>query len=167
MDKIISKYVLMKRRKFIQKTMAGAAGAYLVPSIVPASVFGKNAPGNKINIGQIGCGRIARDHDIRETIKYDDARLVAVSDVDRNRMAEGKKLIEDYYTGKLGENSAKVKMYGDYHEMLADPDIDAVIISTPDHWHSQPAMEAALAGKDIYLQKPTSLTIRRAGSSVI
>ena len=53
--------------------MAGTAGAYLVPTIVPASVFGKNAPGNKINIGQIGCGRIARTHDITETIKYDDA----------------------------------------------------------------------------------------------
>ena len=149
----------MKRRSFIQKTMAGTAGAYLVPTIVPASVFGKNAPGDKINIGQIGCGRIARGHDITETIKYDDARLVAVSDVDRNRMADGKKLIEDYYGRKAGENYMKVKMYEDYHEMLADPDIDAVIISTPDHWHSQPAMEAALAGKDIYLQKPTSLTI--------
>jgi len=149
----------MKRRSFIHKAMAGTAGAYLVPTIVPASVFGKNAPGNKINIGQIGCGRIARGHDITETIKYEDARLVAVSDVDRNRMADGKKLIEDYYGRKTGEDYMKVKMYEDYHEMLADPDIDAVIISTPDHWHSQPAMEAALAGKDIYLQKPTSLTI--------
>jgi Predicted dehydrogenases and related proteins len=53
-----------------------------------------------------------------------------------------------------------VKQYGDYREMLLDKDIDAVIISTPDHWHSQPAMEAALAGKHIYVQKPTSLTIK-------
>ena len=67
----------MKRRSFIKKATAGTAGAYLVPTIVPASVFGKNAPGNKINIGQIGCGRIARGHDITETIKYDDARLNA------------------------------------------------------------------------------------------
>jgi hypothetical protein len=50
-------------------------------------------------------------------------------------------------------------MYDDYHDMLNNKDIDAVIISTPDHWHSQPALEAALAGKDVYLQKPTSLTI--------
>ncbi len=47
----------------------------------------------------------------------------------------------------------------DYRDMLNDKDIDAVMISTPDHWHSQPAMEAAMAGKDIYLQKPTSLTV--------
>ena len=51
-------------------------------------------------------------------------------------------------------------MYGDYREMLMDKDIDAVLISTPDHWHSQPAIEAAMAGKDIYLQKPTSLTVQ-------
>src|SRR5690625_290136 len=50
-------------------------------------------------------------------------------------------------------------MHQDYRDLLSDPSIDAVVISTPDHWHAQPAMEAALAGKDIYLQKPTSLTI--------
>ena len=51
-------------------------------------------------------------------------------------------------------------MYEDYREMLLDKDIDAIMISTPDHWHAQPAIEAALAGKDIYLQKPTSLTVK-------
>lgn len=150
----------MKRRKFIQKALAGTAGTCLVPHVVPASVFGQGAPNNKINIGQIGCGRIARGHDLPRTMKSDDARLVAVSDVDRDRMEDGKKLIEEYYKGKTGKDYLDVKMYGDYHEMLADPEIDAVIISTPDHWHAQPAMEAALAGKDIYLQKPTSLTVQ-------
>jgi predicted dehydrogenase len=57
------------------------------------------------------------------------------------------------------ENYVNIKTYDDYHELLANKDIDAVMISTPDHWHAQPAMEAALAGKHIYLQKPTSLTI--------
>lgn len=130
------------------------------PTIVPASVFGKNAPSNKINIGQIGCGRIAREHDLPGTWQHDVARIVAVSDVDSKRMREGKELVEKYYTEKMGTPYLNVKQYGDYHEMLADKDIDAVIISTPDHWHSQPAMEAALAGKHIYLQKPTSLTIK-------
>jgi len=75
-------------------------------------------------------------------------------------MADGKKLVKDYYKKKTGsKNAVDVKMYGDYREMLLNKDIDAVIISTPDFWHSQPAIEAALAGKDIYLQKPTSLTI--------
>lgn len=159
MDRIIYTECQMKRRKFIQSSVAGTAGACLFPTVVPASVLGRDAPGNKINIGQIGCGRIARGHDMPETMKYDDARLVAVSDVDRQRMEDGKKLVENFYATKMGREYLEVKMFGDYHDMLADPGIDAVIISTPDHWHAQPAMEAALAGKDVYLQKPTSLTI--------
>ncbi|TDB59117.1 Gfo/Idh/MocA family protein [Arundinibacter roseus] len=151
----------MERRDFLTKTLAGATGVALgFPTIVPSSVFGKNAPSNKINIGQIGCGRIARDHDLPGTWQHEIARIMAVSDVDSNRMADGKKLIEGYYTKKTGSSTyVDVQMYGDYRDMLLNKDIDAVIISTPDHWHSQPAIEAALAGKDVYLQKPTSLTI--------
>tara|TARA_R110002050_G_scaffold53783_6_gene122178 strand:- start:6741 stop:8114 length:1374 start_codon:yes stop_codon:yes gene_type:complete len=149
----------MKRRHFLRNTVAGAAGTMILPTIVPSSVFGKNAPSNKINIAQIGCGRIARGHDLAETMEYDVARVIAVCDVDKNRMADGKTLVEDFYGKKLGDNYMDVKMYEDYREMLLNKDIDAVMISTPDHWHAQPAIEAALAGKDIYLQKPTSLTV--------
>ena len=86
--------------------------------------------------------------------------MVAVADFDSNRLAKGKQFIENYYTKKTGNAGyVDVKTYGDYHDIIADKTIDAVIISTPDHWHSQPAIEAALAGKDIYVQKPTSLTI--------
>jgi predicted dehydrogenase len=150
----------MKRRDFIGKSIVGVVGAMAVPTIVPSSVFGKNAPSNKINVGQIGCGRIARDHDLPGTMQHEIARLVAVCDLDKNRLLDGKKLVESYYTKKTGNAGyIDVKMYDDYHDMLNNKDIDAVIISTPDHWHSQPALEAALAGKDVYLQKPTSLTI--------
>jgi predicted dehydrogenase len=149
----------MKRRNFIKSTVLASA-AFGFPTIVPASVFGKNAPSNKINIGQIGCGRIARDHDMPGVWQHDIARIVAVSDLDSNRMADGKKHVESYYTKKMGSAYLDVKQYADYHDMLANKDIDAVVISTPDHWHSQPAMEAALAGKHVYVQKPTSLTIR-------
>jgi myo-inositol 2-dehydrogenase/D-chiro-inositol 1-dehydrogenase len=150
----------MKRRRFLKTTSAATTGAMVIPTIVPSSVFGQAAPSNKIQIGQIGCGRIARDHDLPGTMQHDIARVIAVSDVDSNRMKDGKKLVEDFYAKKNNSNQAiDVKLYDDYKEMLLNPDIDAVIISTPDHWHAQPAIEAALAGKDIYLQKPTSLTI--------
>lgn len=151
----------MKRRKFISNTVSAAAGAIFIPTIVPSSVIGKNPPSDMINIGQIGFGRIAMTHDVAETIKYDNARFVAVADFDSKRAARGKEFIENYYAKKTGKsNYVDVKVYGDYHEIIADKSIDAVIISTPDHWHAQPAIEAALAGKDIYLQKPTSLTIK-------
>ncbi len=150
----------MKRRIFLKNASAAAAGAIIIPTIVPSSVFGASAPSNKINIGQIGCGRIARDHDMAELLKYDNARYIAVCDLDKNRVQDAKNRVEGVYNKKTGSNNAvDVKMYEDYRELLLNKDIDAVAISTPDHWHSQPAMEAALAGKDIYLQKPTSLTI--------
>ena len=151
------------RRSFLKKAATGTAGiiaASMFPSIVPSSVFGKNAPSNKINIGQIGFGRIGSSHDLPEILKNEVANVIAVADLDKNRLALGKKWIEGQYAKRTGkENYLDVKTYDDYHEILARKDIDAVIISTPDHWHAQPAMEAAVAGKHVYMQKPTSLTI--------
>jgi len=95
----------MKRRKFL-KTTSAAASAIVIPTIVPSSVFGKNAPSNKIQIGQIGCGRIARGHDLPSTMRYDIARVIAVSDVDSNRMKDGKKMVEEFYAKKEESNQA-------------------------------------------------------------
>ena len=152
------------RRDFVKTAAKGAVLTTVAitgfPTIVPASVFGKNAPSNRINIGQIGCGRIARTHDLAETFKYDVAQIMAIADVDRSRLMSGKQMIEGWYDKKMNKTGyIDVKTYDDYHELLANKDIDAVMISTPDHWHAQPAIEAAMAGKHIYLQKPTSLTI--------
>jgi len=150
----------MQRRSFIKKATAATAGAIVVPTIIPSHVLGKTAPSNRINIGQIGFGRIASTHDLPETLKHQVAMGVAVADVDINRARQGKKWIEKFYAEQTGKKDyANVAVYQDYREMLKDKSIDAVIISTPDHWHAQPAMDAALAGKDIYLQKPASLTI--------
>ncbi|MDR2472315.1 MAG: Gfo/Idh/MocA family oxidoreductase [Tannerella sp.] len=149
----------MNRRNFIKRTVSVGTGLLVVPTIVPASVFGPNAPSNRINIGAIGCGRISRDHDMPGVWKYDYARLIAASDLDTNRLADAKTLIESTYSKKLGSPYTGVKTYVNYEEMLADKDIDAVLVSTPDHWHAKIAIDAARAGKHIYLQKPTSLTI--------
>jgi predicted dehydrogenase len=147
------------RREFLTASLAGGIG---FPMIVPSRVFGQSAPSNLIQVAQIGCGRQARDSEIAGMLKHSEmARMVAVCELDSVRMADAKTMIEGTYAKKFG--SAKyvdVKTYSDYHEMLQDKSIDAVCISTPDHWHAQPTIEAALAGKDIYLQKPASLTIK-------
>lgn len=151
----------MTRRAYLKTSLFGAAGMFLAPAIVPSTVFGKSAPSNKIQIGQIGFGRIAWAHDLPETMRLDDVRVVAVADVDRLRAADGKQFIEQWYAREKGsERYVDVQVYQDYRALLARPDIDAVIISTPDHAHFLPTVEAALAGKDVYLQKPLSLTVR-------
>ena len=151
------------RRDFVKTTFKGSIVASIAstgfPTIVPSSVLGKNAPSNRINIGAIGVGRISRDHDMAETLKYDHARIIAVCDLDSKRLADGKKYVNDFYSKKEGKPYDGVAMYGDHRELLLNKDIDGVLISTPDHSHAYIGIHAVEAGKDVYLQKPASLTI--------
>jgi predicted dehydrogenase len=153
----------MNRRNFVKNSLKASAATTMAvtgfPTIVPASVIGKNAPSNKINIGAIGVGRISRDHDMKETLPFDHARIMAVCDVDSKRLAEGKKYVNDYYAAKTGKPYDGVTMYDDHRALLQNKDIDAVLISTPDHSHAYLGIHAVEAGKDVYLQKPASLTI--------
>jgi predicted dehydrogenase len=137
-------------------TVAAAAG---FPAIVPASVFGENAPSNRINIGAIGVGRISRVHDLPGIWQFDQSRIMAVCDLDSNRVEQGKALVNSYYAKKTGKDYDGVVGYRNYRELLANKDVDAVVISTPDHQHAILAVEAVRAKKDVYLQKPASLTI--------
>jgi hypothetical protein len=150
------------RRGFLATTGSAALAASAVsgfPTIVSASVLGGAAPSKRINVGAIGTGRISRGHDMPGIWKFDTARIVAVCDLDSRRVEEAKALVEGQYTKMEGKPWTGVKTYADYRELLADPDIDAVVISTPDHWHAIIAIHAVQAGKDVYLQKPASLTI--------
>jgi predicted dehydrogenase len=146
-------------RREVLSSSIGLGIAAGFPMIVPASVFGKNAPSNRINIGAIGIGRISRIHDLPSVWKYDNARVLAVCDLDKHRLDAGKELVDKTYADKLSRSYKATLRYSDYHELLANKDIDAVIISTPDHQHAIPAVHAVRAKKDVYLQKPTSLTI--------
>jgi predicted dehydrogenase len=148
----------ISRRRFL-KTTLGATAAVGFPTILPSSVFGQMAPSNRINVGAIGVGRISRVHDLPGIWQYDDARIMAVCDLDSNRVESGKALINDVYAKKTGKPYDGVRGYRNYHDLLADKDIDAVVISTPDHQHAIVACTAVRAGKDVYLQKPASLTI--------
>ncbi len=142
-------------RRSLLKTGLAAAG---LPAIVPSSVFSKTPPNDLITIGVIGIGRIPREHDLPEIRKYSSARVIAVCDLDANRVESGKALVNSFYA-KDGKTYDGVKGYSDYRELLANKDIDAVLIATPDHQHAVPTVAAVRAGKDVYLQKPASLTI--------
>jgi len=146
------------RRTFL-KTSLGAAAAAGFPTIVPSRVFGQLSPSNRINIGAIGVGRISRVHDLPGIWKYDQARIMAVCDLDANRVELGKTLINEYYAKKTGKPYNGVTGYHHYRDLLGNKDIDAVVISTPDHQHAILAVDAVHAKKDVYLQKPASLTI--------
>ena len=153
----------LPRREFLKTAAAGAmASTSLVagfPAIVPSSVFGQTAPSNRINVGAVGNGRISRIHDLPNIWKYDNARIMAVCDLDSHRVEDAKVLINGYYSKKTGKPYDGVTGYGDYRELLGNKDVDAVVISTPDHWHAILGIHAVEAGKDVYLQKPASLTI--------
>mgnify|MGYP003575167711 FL=1 len=147
----------VSRRKFLETSVKATALTSLtlgIPSIVPSSVFGKNAPSNRINIGAIGTGRISRSHDMPGVWKADFTQIVAVCDVDTKRAAEGKQLVNEYYTKRDGKPFDGVKEYHDYRELINNKDIDAVLISTPDHTHAMIAVAAARAKKHMYMQKP-------------
>jgi len=153
-----TKTTVSSRRTFL-KTSLGAAAASSLPTIVPSSVFGQLSPRHRINVGAIGVGRISRGHDLPGIWKYDQANIMAVCDLDANRVELGKALINGYYSKKTGKPYDGVTGYDHYRELLANKDIDAVVISTPDHQHAILAVDAVRAKKDIYLQKPASLTI--------
>jgi myo-inositol 2-dehydrogenase/D-chiro-inositol 1-dehydrogenase len=150
---------LVSRRQFIKGSVAAATG-FFAPTIVPASVFGADAPSNRITIGFIGVGRMGMD-DLREILGFKEAQVVAVCDIDANRLKYAQNTVNDHYS-RQGSSGAYegCRTYGDFRELVAQADIDAVSIATPDHWHVLPAIAAARAGKDIFLQKPLSLTIQ-------
>lgn len=134
------------------------------PMIVPATVFGKHAPSNRINVASIGCGRISVGHDMTSIARYAGARIMAVCDLDKKRANAGPAAVRDNYVKAAAYNGGlkgdwDIKVYYDYKELLANKDIDAVHISLPDHQHAIVGVHAVNAGKDVYLQKPAALTI--------
>ena len=150
----------LSRRRFLQAAMRGGAGLIVLPNIIPARLLGADAPGKKITVAQIGCGRMGRS-DMGNVLTEPLARVVAVCDLDAKRLAAGKKMAEDYYMER-GESGVNVKTFHDYHAVLAAPDIDAVVVTVPDHSHALVAVEAAIAGKHIYVQKPVTYSILEA-----
>lgn len=144
------------RRQFV-RTTAGAAALVAAPLIIPSRLLGADAPSNRVRVGHIGCGRIALGHDMPGVFKSGLADVVAVCDLDTKRLAAGKALVEKFYRD-AGQTAPEIATYADYKELLARKDIDAVTISLPDHQHAEVGLRAILAGKDVYLQKPFTMT---------
>lgn len=153
----------IKRRAFLKRAAATAASALTAPLVVPARVLGAGggiAPSNRINIGFIGTGRQVFHANLPWHLWSEETQVVAVCDVDSWRMEKAKAKVEEAYAAKTPSGHYKgCTMHQDFREVLARKDVDAVMISTPDHWHAYMAIEAAKAGKDIALEKPISLSV--------
>ena len=138
----------ISRREFLKRTGLCVTGAMVGPLILPSRLFGADAPSKKINIGMIGMGRQAMYSNLLPFLQSPDCIVTAVCDVDAWRLKQALKKVQKFY-GKT-----VCKGYRDFRELLADPGIDAVMISTPDHWHTPMAIAAVKAGKDVALEKP-------------
>jgi len=136
-------------RRAVLKAMAGAA---IAPMIVPARVLGAEAPSNRITLGCIGMGGQGTHANLNSFLNQADARVLAVCDVFEARRENARKMVEKRY------NAQGCKSVADFREIIADKSIDAVVISTPDHWHVPISLMALDAGKDVFCEKPT-LTI--------
>lgn len=147
------------RRQFVKS----AAAAVAVPVIMPSSIFGQQgraAPSERITVGFIGCGKMANDYHLSTLLRFGDVQALAVCEVDATRRKHAKKRVEDAYA-KDGSYRGCAE-YTDFRKVVAREDVDAVCIATPDHWHAIPIIEACKAGKDVYCEKPLTLTIAEA-----
>jgi predicted dehydrogenase len=143
----------ISRRGFIKRGLAVSA-AFSVPAIVPGTVFGADAPANRINVGLIGCGNIGNYHK-NWLIQWDDVRIVAVCDAYKSRSSAMAEELNRHY----GDNT--VKVYDDFREIISSPEVDAICIGAHDNWHTPMSIAAARAGKDIYCQKPLTLDLEQ------
>jgi len=144
------------RRAFLKRSLACGA-AIAAPHIITGRVFGADAPSNRVNVGQIGCGNIGSNYHIPILSREDDVRIVAVADAYKSRRDGAAARLNKKY----GEGTTKA--HADFREILARPDVDAVIIGAHDNWHMPMSIAAAKAGKDVYCQKPLGLDFGLTG----
>jgi len=154
-------YRRVTRREFLHRA-AAVSGGLAAPAVVSAWARGADgavAPSDRLTLGLIGNGMMGRGH-LGLCVGNRAVQLLAVCDVDRLRRDEGKQRVEQTYAARRPSGTYRgCAAYNDYRELLARPDIDGVVIATPDHWHALQSVDAARAGKDVYCEKPISMTI--------
>ncbi len=143
------------RRTFLKSTSLAAGAAVAVPQIVPASALGRDgavAPSERIVLGGLGIGPRGRK-DLSCLLPNSDVQFVAVADLQKSRREIVKKMVDDHY------GNQDCILYQDMYDVLGRDDIDALLIATGDRWHTMASILAAKAGKEVYCEKPCSLTI--------
>ncbi len=144
----------LHRRAFM-KNSARASASLALPWIVPAHVLGRSGhvpPSDKITMGVIGTGPRCKKV-LKDMFTHTDVQFLAIADVQRSRRAEGKTMVDEHHGNK------DCRLYRDFREVLARPDIDAMLMATGDRWHALGSIMAAEAGKDVYSEKPCGITI--------
>ena len=153
------------RRNFIKKSVQ-AAGTLL---ILPRHILGGKgfvSPSDRINIGIIGTGKKTQ-RGYKAIADFDSIQIISGCDVDQQKLNWFKTSVEDYYGSKTGKSSfTGCQVFTRYEELLARPELDAVVIATPDHWHAIMAIESMKAGKDVYCEKPMAHTIEEGRAMV-
>ena len=139
----------LSRRGFVKKATGFSAGIITAPYILKSCT----PPSKQITLGMIGTGGHGMDWNLPPFLQMADVRVLAVCDVDKSRVMEAKRVVDEHY------QNSDCSIYDDFRDLLSREDIDAVMISTPDHWHVPISVLAAQAGKDVICEKPT-LTIQ-------
>ena len=148
----------VSRRRFLQGIAAAATPVIVSPAALGA---GKTTPpSERVTVGIIGIGKMAGEYHLPSLLGMADVQVVAVCEVDTTRRLHGQKIVESHYSKQRPHKGCAA--YNDFRELIARKDVNAVCIATPEHWHAIPAIEACKAGKDVYCEKPLTLTIREA-----
>ena len=142
------------RRAFL-RTAALATGTALLPRSAGARTL---PPSQRITVTVIGTGLMGSGH-VRRLARDPTLELLAVCDVDQSRREAALQTAQSIRAQRAPGQASSCTAYNDYREVLARPDIDAVVIATPDHWHALMSIDAAKAGKDVYCEKPISMTL--------
>ncbi len=145
---------LLTRRKALHRGIAGIVAAAAAPLFFPGRLWGRTAPSNRIALGIVGNGLIAGAH-IGALVGRDDCHILALCDVSKAAARKAQARIAESYGDKDAPG-----LYSTHEELLKRADLDAVFVCVPDHWHAPIANAAMIAGKDVYCEKPLTLTVR-------
>jgi predicted dehydrogenase len=156
MEKVNKNKRIISRREFVTRSAGGAAGIALLPSIL-SSCTGGSSPNQRVAVAHIGVGDRGTSELVYYLLPVRSALNIAVCDVHKDRRENAAGLIDKFYADN-NDRVPKCQSYLDFEEILQRKDIDAVHITTPDHWHVPAAIRAARAGKHIMLAKPLGLS---------